>query len=139
MSSLTYKQAYDDILAALNVVVQDQGWDVFWESVRSDRSPGKNIYVVPKIRHAEAGPPTLGGVGYRMFSRTGMLMVSIYVPAGRGLSEAYAAGKLVADAYEGTSSENDVWFRNVRLSEEGLDGAFFMLNVFVDFEYYEQK
>lgn len=137
--SLTYKQANDDILGLLKAVWDPTGHKMFWEGVRDDREIDQSPWASVVVRHAAGQQDTLGGVGRRQFLRLGNVIVTINTPSSSGLSEAYNLAKVVADAYEGISSPNGVWFRNVRINELGREGTFFETNVVVDFEYYETK
>lgn len=136
---MNYSEAIDDIFKLYLDAVSGLGWTTHWEAVDVPRESGLTTFTTVVARHLEGRINSLGGVGHRDFKRSGMLMIGIYVPAGKGLSEAYAAAKIVADAYEGVSSENNVWFRNVRIAEQGMDGRFYHIDVIVDFEYYETK
>lgn len=135
----TFKEAYDDILTMYLDATSGQSWTNHWEAVDVLRATGTDPFATVVVRHNGGRTASLGGVGNRNFLREGMLMVGLYFPAGKGLSEAYAGAKIVADAYEGKSSQNDVWFRNVRIDEKGVEGRFFHIDVLVDFEYYEVK
>lgn len=137
--SLTFKEAVDDVNAMFLEAVQPLGYTIHWEAVAVDRQPGTNPFFMFITRHAAGRQDTLGGVGHRSFQRLGTSVASIYTPVGKGLSESYALAKTVADAYEGKTSQNGVWFRNVRIQEIGRDGEFYQTNVLVDFEYYETK
>ena len=75
----------------------------------------------------------------RRYRHGGLFTAQIFVPIGKGLMEGYELAKLVSDAFEGTDTPSDVWFRNVRLREIGPDGEWFQINVLADFEYTEVK
>lgn len=137
--SLTYAQAVDDMLTMLKTAWDPTGHELFYDNVREQREDDTSPWAMVMVRHATGGQDTLGAVGGRMFSRIGIMIVTINTPSGSGLSSAYSLAKVVADAFEGTSSPNGVWFRNVRINESGRDGAFYQTNVVIDFEYFESK
>lgn len=137
--SLTYAQANDEVLAQLKAVWDPTGHKLFYEDVRDQKETDMSPWATVVVRHAAGQQDSLGGRGNRSFLRLGVLIVTINTPSGSGLSEAYALAKVVADAYEGASSPNGVWFRNVRINELGRDGTFYQTNVLVDFEYTETK
>jgi len=137
--SLTYAQAVDDILTLLNVAWTPTGHQMDWDNTRKQKETDNSPWASVVVRHASGQQDSLGGVGNRMFLRLGIIMVMIHVPTASGLSEPYALAKVVADAYEGVSSPNGVWFRNVRVNERGRDGSNFALDVVIDFEYTETK
>ena len=137
--NLTFAQANDDILALLKAAWDPTGHEMFYDDIREQRETDQTPWAQVVVRHAAGQQDTLGGVGNRSFLRLGVVIVTINTPSGSGLSTAYALAKVVADAYEGVSSPNGVWFRNVRINELGRDGAFYRTNVLIDFEYSEMK
>ena len=137
--NLTFAQANDDILALLKAAWDPTGHEMFYDDIREQRETDQTPWAQVVVRHAAGQQDTLGGIGNRSFLRFGVVIVTINTPSGSGLSTAYALAKVVADAYEGVSSPNGVWFRNVRINELGRDGTFFQTNVLIDFEYTEIK
>ncbi len=137
--TLTYAQANDEILALLKTVWDPTGHKLFYEDVRDQRDEDQSPWAMVVVRHAAGQQDSLGGRGRRSFLRLGVAIITIHTPSGSGLSNAYALAKVVADAYEGVSSPNGVWFRNVRVNELGRFGTFFQTNVLIDFEYTETK
>ena len=137
--NLTFAQANDDILALLKAAWDPTGHEMFYDDIREQRETDQTPWAQVVVRHAAGQQDTLGGIGNRSFLRLGVVIVTINTPSGSGLSTAYALAKVVADAYEGVSSPNGVWFRNVRINELGRDGAFYRTNVLIDFEYSEMK
>jgi hypothetical protein len=143
MSSLTYEQAQDEILALFK-----EGWDtttykVYYEQVWNDRF---------EAEVTEAGEPFAqtylninGGrqVGFggpqNRYARTGSLTVFIYTPSGNGLSQSLALAKVVGDCFEGKTSPGGVWFRSVNIQNMGRDGAFHGNSVSVFFTFDEIK
>jgi len=137
--SLTFAQAVDDINKMMKDAWDTTGYDLHWDNVRDQRDTSDDPWGVFVIRHATGEQDNLGGIGNRNFVRTGTAIASIFTPTGNGLSESYALAKVVADAYEGQTSENGVWFRNVRMQEIGRESQFYQTNVLIDFEYNETK
>jgi len=137
--SLTYDEAKDDMLTLLKNVWDPTTFKMFYEAKRDDRDTSQNAWAMVLIRHASGGQKTLGGVGSRTFERVGAIIVTINTPSTSGLSQGYQLAKLVADAYEGISSPNGVWFREVRINESGREGTFNQFNVIIDFSYDEIK
>lgn len=137
--NLTFAQANDDILALLKAAWDPTGHEMFYDDIREQRETDQTPWAQVVVRHAAGQQDTLGGVGNRSFLRLGVVIVTINTPSGSGLSTAYTLAKVVADAYEGVSSPNGVWFRNVRINELGRDGTFYRTNVLIDFEYGEMK
>lgn len=139
MSSLTYEQAVDEILGLFKTAWDTTGYDAYYEDVRDTKTTSKEPWCSVVVRHASGNQATLGGTGSRLFRRTGTVIIAIHTPSGNGLSASLALAKVAADAYEGVSS-NGVWFRNVRVNEEGkVRTGWFQTNVLADFEYDERK
>ena len=137
--SLTFEQANDDMMKMINEAWALTGHKIFFESVKEDRDEGNDPFLRFWIRHTFGAQGSLGGRGSRMFMRAGFLRGEVYAPIANGLQESYQLAKVVADAYEGKSSDNGVWFRRVRINEMGKDGMFNRVDVIIDFEYHETK
>jgi len=136
---MTFGEAVDDINAMMLAAWTPTGHQLHWDNVRDQRDQSDNPWAVFVIRHATGQQDTLGGIGNRNFVRTGTAIATIFTPSGNGLSSSYALAKVVADAYEGQTSVNGVWFRNVRMQEIGRESQFYQINVLIDFEYNETK
>lgn len=132
---MTPKEAVDDI----NGILRDLGLNVHWEGVQRDRDQDDSAFVRFIIRHVGSEQKTMGPVGSRKFERTGFAVAQIFNPIGKGLSDSYISATNVNDAYEGKTSPNGVWFRNVRINEIGKEGDFFQTNVVIEFTYDEIK
>jgi len=137
--SLTYEEAVDDINAMMLAAWTTTGYVLRWDDVQKQIDLSNDPWATFITRHATGSQKTLGGVGNRMFERTGTAIASIFTPTGNGLSDSYILAKVVANAYEGKSSDNGVWFKNVRIQEIPSEGQFRQLNVLMDFEYTETK
>jgi len=137
--SLTYEEAYDEILTLLKDAWDPTTYTMHWEGVDEERDMGQDPWATVMVRHAQGNQSTLGGKGQRQFLRIGVVMIDLNTPSTSSLSGAYQLAKVVADAYEGVSSPNGVWFRNVRINENGRNGSFNRITVVAEFEYYETK
>lgn len=111
---------------------------LWWDTAQDPPSNGAWARVT--MRHGEAFQATLAGeTGSRRFTRTGVITVQIFTPTGDGLELSDSLAIIAARAYEGVTTDNGVWFRNVRANEVGQDGKYFQTNVFADFEYDEVR
>lgn len=138
--SATFAEANDSILKLFKDAWDLTTWSVDYENVSGELPTGTDPWARVTLRHFGGRNSSLAGaLGTQRFDRSGTLAVQIFVPTGEGLSEAFALAKIVADAYEGQSTTNGVWFRNVRVNEIGPDGDWFQVNVLVDFTYDEIK
>lgn len=90
--------------------------------------------------HGEGGQRTLAGAtGRSRFGKGGEVWVTVFTPLGAGLKVALEAAQVAIDAYEGKRTPSDVWFRNVRIEDEGQgrggDAAWWSTRVVADFTY----
>lgn len=116
---------------------------VEWPNVVADDgqklSLGNEAYAALHVLHAGGDQHSLGEAGNRVFERAGQVVVQVFVPAGkRGLDEAASLAKAASDAFEGVSFEG-VRFHRVGTRTVGLDGNWFQMNVYGDFEFDEVK
>jgi len=139
-------QAYEDILSLLHTAWTVTGGQdashIKWENVGNKSVPPTTqaAWCRATVRHTTSGQASLAGeTGSRRFRRNGVLVVSVFTPAGMGLPGETDLAKIVMDAYEGVTSSNGVIFRDVTINEIGPDGDFFMVNVSASFEYDEIK
>lgn len=141
-------EAKDDILTLFRdawLASQDSSEIyVFYDSKNEDSSKkdsGKSWSRIT-IRHFENGfpsPSLSSSSGVKKYNRAGVITVGIFTPIGEGTDLDSRLTKIVMDAYEGKSSPNGVWFRNVRFNEVGVSGSWFQTNVKINFEYSEYK
>lgn len=136
----TYAQAVDDILGVFKTAWDTTGWIALYTNVKGDTPSGEDPWARVNLQHTGGGQASLtGGLGTTRWGREGFLTVQVFAPAGEGLSGAHTLAKIISDAFEGTSTVNGVWFRNVRVNEVGEDGDWYQVNVVIDFEYDEIK
>lgn len=139
--SADFATATNEILDLFHAVWNPLGHVAIYENTGGAIPTGSSDpWARVSLRHATGNQASLrGDAGTTRWDRGGILTVQIFVPTGEGLSEAYTLAKVVADAYEGTSTPSAVWFRNVRVNEVGPDGEWFQVNVLIDFTYDEIK
>lgn len=137
--SLTFEMANDDIQKMITEAWSTTGFKMFYESVKEEQDSGTEPFIRVWVRHTSGAQRTLAGGEGRLFGRSGFVRVEVYSRITKGLQESYQLAKVVADAYEGKSSDNGVWFRRVRITEMGKDGIFNRVDVIADFDYHETK
>lgn len=136
--SLTYEQAYDEILTTFKNAWDTTGHKAFYENIEDDRETDDSAFAKIQVTHSGSRQDTLGGIGSRTFRRSGIVTIRIYTQAGKGLQESHQLAKVATDAFEG-KSVSGIWFRNVRAIEIGREGSFYQVNVIAEFEYDEIK
>lgn len=144
--SLSKQQAVDSMMGALfdawtprALVFEDMPLDAVAKAAVDDTNTNVVPWARATIRHNAGFQATLGGPGARRFDREGIFLVEIYAPRGDGLTLARSLHTLVEQAFEGVSTPNGVWFRNVRTEEVGPDGPWTHANVIIEFEYEEVR
>lgn len=96
---------------------------VAWPNVAFDKPALSATWARWGLEFADGGQRTLAGAGARpRFGKSGIVTIEILTPLGAGLKVAYEAADVAVKAYEGKRTPGDVWFRNVRIAEEG-EGA----------------
>lgn len=144
----TVIDAKRDMFGILQQVVQGLGLpatSIRWEEVApaagQEPMPTEGIWFRPAVRHAFGGQASLaGGRGKKKkWRREGTLWVQIFAPMGSGSVGADRAAQAVLDGYEGAATDHCVWFRNCRLNELGQNGAYYQINVLIDFQYDQVK
>jgi hypothetical protein len=89
-----------------------------------------------KFEHVEGRQATLRGeAGTRRFRKTGQGTVELYFPITGDIIVPNNTAEAVERLYQGKRSENDVWFRNVRIIEDQAYNTWYKLDVVFEFEY----
>ena len=139
----TPEQAVDDILDVFKAVWDPTGFEVQYDLENfggSSSSPPatQDPWTRVQVRHTTDSQASLtGGLGQTLYTATGVLTIQLFVPIGEGLVRGRQLARSVRNAYRGISTPRQVWFRNARINEVGIDGDWFQLNIIVDFEYDE--
>ncbi len=116
--------------------------EVRWPGVDAgDPPPADKAWARIMVRHGTSRQSTFGPTGGRRFTRPGLITVQVFAPnsGGNGLSFAEKLGIIARDAFEGRGTASGIWFRNARIQEIGPDGAWYQMNVLVEFEYDEMR
>lgn len=114
--------------------------DVEWPDEPERKTPlskGKKPWARIAAKHSYRGTTTIGTQlpDHGRIEAEGVVMVNIFVPAGkRGLAFAARLGKVAVAAFEGQRA-GDVWFTDVVPEEVGVDGAWLQYNVKAKFHY----
>lgn len=129
---MTADEARDEVYAIFKAVSDTTGLEVAYDdSPARDNSDG---WARVTLRHATGRQSSLSGaMGTRRFTRTGTLWVQVFAPVGDGNATALSLAETVVNAYQAASGT--VWYRNVRMREQGSDGAFARVDVLADFTY----
>lgn len=146
--SRTTQEAVNDILDILTSAVSSLDFPVIYPDLpltepqfeMIDGEPVITPWFRVTVRHNKRKQRTFGSSGdTRFYDSMGMVFIEVYTPTGNGLSQAYELCDLIREAYEGVSTPNGVWFRDVDIQEAGLEGMWSHVNVLVQFEYDTRK
>lgn len=99
--------------------VVTKGWKCEWANSKEQDHDSDETWARWNIDYAFGAQVSMGAVGRRKFTRTGLIYINVYTPLGAGLGTARDASEVAINAYEGKRTPGDVWFRNVRIESEG--------------------
>lgn len=113
---------------------------VEWDNLEKlDPKPVGAAWARCTVQHQLGVQRTLGETGTRRFGRAGLVTVQLFVPVAVGLTLADRLSKIAADAFEGKSTVDGVWFRNTSVREVGPDASWLQTNIVSAFEYDQVK
>lgn len=136
----TRTEARDDIMELVNDAWTPTTWQIQWPDKPADVPTTPDPWARAVMKHASGTQASLAGdTGQRRWTRTGVLTIQVFTPAGEGLSRSDVLSTILVDALEGASTPHGVWFREVRAQEIGPDGDWYQVNVMAVFEYDEVK
>lgn len=136
----TFEQAVDEIFTVFKDAWDTTGFVALYPNTNQQPPTGTTPWARASLVHTTGGQATLANHnGQRRYERVGIFTAQIFVPIGEGLSRGNALAKIVADAYEGTATPSQIWFRDVRKTEVGPDGSWYQINVTASFTYDEVK
>lgn len=137
----TFNQANNEILTFFKDAWDPTGHLALYENVKGEKPSAQEPWARLTVRHGPSRQASLSGaLGTSRYERSGILTVQIFIPNGEGgLSLGYSLGKVIADAFEGKATPNQVWFRNVTINEIGPSDEWFQLNATAEFTYDEVK
>lgn len=134
---MNVSQARDEMYGVF-LKVWDKTYPVVWGTLPGTPPASETPWARVTIKHSGGGQSSLAGeTGTRRFKRIGIIRISVFVPAGGDQVIGYELAQKVANAYE--DAKLDVWFRNIRIKEQGVSGAFEQIDVLADFLYDEVR
>lgn len=142
MSSLTFDEAYDEILTLFRTGwLASAGFPVFYEDVPKDRESGDDPYAKVFVNFGESHQSGFcgGEGGIRLYNRVGDFRCELHTLAGNGLLDSLRLVKVITDTFEGKRTPGGVWFRSVNVVDIGRNGAFRITDVAVFFNFDERK
>lgn len=133
-------QAADEMLDLFRVPWVALGHTIEVPNVRFDKPGVGATWARWTLIHADGRQRTLAGTtGLSRFEKSGAIELVLFTPLGAGLKVAYDAAQVAVNAYEGKRTASDVWFRNVRIADDGQgrggESAWWSTTVIADFTY----
>lgn len=90
------------------------------------------------VRETKSEQYTLGAVGQRKFRRQGQIILMIYALANAGEKRSDVLAQKFRDIFEGADID-DVRCFDAHVIEQGNEGAWYRVNAFCRFDFYEIK
>ena len=139
----TLEQARDEITALFRAAWLADSVSSPYPISYDDKSDPRVSSIAPwariTVRHSFGQQHTLGGSGERVFTRTGVAIIQVFVPFGQGLLLQDRLASVARRAFEGKSTiPGNIWFTNVSVAEIGSSGAYSQVNVTANFSYDER-
>lgn len=139
--SCSVNEARDYILGVFKAAWDATGFPAIYPDTASDpnnggSTPSASVWARATIRHADGFQSSLTGPleQLKRHTRVGVVIIQIFAEVGNGSTAAYDAAQIVLNAFE-KSRDIPVWFRRVRLIEQGTQGPYKQINVQADFTY----
>ncbi len=147
--SQTQQEAVDEILARFNTVWGPTTYPVVWPDVpitsdlqkMIDGADGVDLspYARVTVRSNTRKQKTLGQ-STRLYTSAGVLFIEIFTPTGDGMVAAYDLAEDLREAFETPNlSSYHVWYREVRLAENGSEGLWSRLTLTAEWEYDQRR
>jgi hypothetical protein len=135
MPCLTISEARDEIFAIVNTAWGTRG-PIQWPDMANFDTPANGMWLRVTLKHQTGGQVSLSdAVGQKRWQRIGTLWMQVFTDRGDGLETNYGVCQEMLDAFQGVATAGGVWFRNTRINEVGVDGAFQLNNVLTQFQY----
>lgn len=123
-----------DLIYSHVVAAVPNGVAVLWPDTPQD-IPAGQPWIRPVIRHATGGQASLGDfAGKRRFKHAGVLIIQCYTPVGDGMADSDVLVQAFLTYFE-TLRSSPMWYRNIRATEIGKDGAAEQVNFLAEFQY----
>lgn len=112
---------------------------IYYPDVVKSSPNGVDPHVKVYVDHGDERQDTLNGAaGTARYCVSGLVIVQIFTPAGKGSVLADEVSGVVKGAFRGVNRNmNGIWFRRARAIDVGQDGSFLQVNVTAEFEYDE--
>lgn len=133
---MTREEARDALLGRVLSLFENitPGFSVVYEDTSG--KPTDPQWARVSVRHTSGNQATLSSpTGVRRYRRTGILVVELYTPSGKGTTLSDQTSTTIENGFLSWSTPDGLWFRNVRTEEAGNEGQWYHANVIIEFEY----
>ena len=134
MNSLEARDAVNKVMLDAWIAAGYDPVNVRWSLVPGDMPTEEVVWAKAAPQHYDGGQQTFGGHGNRVFNNEGTYWVQVFAPVGGGGEAVHTAATAILKALR-DSKNISVWFRNAKMKEVGISGAFDQINVLADFTY----
>jgi hypothetical protein len=140
MIVVNHSDAASEVAAITLSVARANSWLVEWQNSKFDKPLQSETWLRWLIIHADGRQETLAGnTGLSRFSKSGFVSVDCFTPLNTGMKQSLDAAQKIIDAHEGKRTASGVWFRNVRITDQGQgrggDSAWWQTVIVADFTY----
>lgn len=113
--------------------------EIRWQNVQQRPIPDGSKFWVRVSKDTVFEQQRTLSPGFRKYEATGLIFVQLFCP--KSNHQAFELGQQLAvvarNAFRGKSTENCIWFRNVRINEIPPEELFYRINIIAEFEYDE--
>lgn len=141
----TAAQAYTDTMQKLATKWATTGLPIKYSNIPLDAAmqtaidTGDTAWARVTYKPNLRDQTSLASSGNAKYTAQGIVIVDIFTPTGDGGTLARTLYSLVETAWEGVSTPNGVWYRNVRTSDEGQDGHYWHTQTIAEWSYDEVR
>lgn len=130
----TLQQAYKEVCDAVRVqwaAAGETAGNLLWAGVPADLPAASATWARANPQWAAGRETAIGG---RLFERSGVLLLEVYVPGGHGDKDVLTLCETLMTAFEGVETTSGVRFRNARLTGTQDDAEWRRGLIAVDFQ-----
>ncbi len=116
------------------------GFPVVYEDLQQSIPTGNEPWLKVTIRHIDGGTTSLTGAhGVRRYEAVGFLMAQVYVPSGKGYTDAYDLAEILLGAFTKIHTDKCVGYEQQRIMEVASNSTFAQCNFITDFKYESER
>jgi hypothetical protein len=127
-------EARDAMLADLTAALPQEFPVSYVDAAPVEALDGRTAWARCTVKHIDGKQRGFGGDGTKKYESIGIACIEIFAPVGTGLTTGDALASDAKRYLEGLRS-SQVWYRNIRAADVGMDGGYQKINIYADFSY----